>query len=172
MDSTFDGAAAQIHGIGDIIDGHVVVIPHDEWLCQMWRQSLDRIHDLDLGILFQDMLFRIVGTVVRCGFHRRKVTAVVLGQLCFLNLLAFKCVETDSESDLVKLGDEQSGIFQSSDIFQYQNIHILQNILRKIWIFYILVCKAILLLISGSIQLGKCVAVTFLRFAYKLSKYS
>ena len=56
------------------------------------------------------------------------------------------------------------------NIFQYQNVNILKNILSQIGILGILIGKTILLLIGGSIQLRKCVTVAHLRTFYKFSQ--
>ena len=56
------------------------------------------------------------------------------------------------------------------DVFQYQNVNILKNVLSQIGIPGILVGKTILLLVGGGILFRKCVAVTHLCTLYKFSQ--
>ena len=43
MESSLDRAAAAVHGICDLINRHVVVIAHDDWLCKLLWQRVNRV---------------------------------------------------------------------------------------------------------------------------------
>lgn len=76
-------------------------------------------------------------------------------KLLFMAAVLLTYIKTGAERNLVQPGDEEPGILQGIDIFQYQNVYILKNILCKISILCITIGKTVLLLICGGIKLRR-----------------
>ena len=103
MESSLDRATAAVHGICDLINRHVVVITHDDWLCKLLWQRVNRVDQLLLCVFGKCVFFRIglcavIDTAMLGNFFIRCIELNIL----FLPLHLLSGVETDAECNLVE----------------------------------------------------------------------
>ena len=103
VESSLDRATAAVHGICDLINRHVVVIAHDDWLCKLLWQRVNRVDQLLLCVFGKCVFFRIgfcavIDTTMIGNFFIRCIELNIL----FLPLHLLSGVETDAECNLVE----------------------------------------------------------------------
>lgn len=104
MESSLDRATAAVHGICDLINHTVVVIAHDDWLCKLLWQRVNRVDQLLLCVFGKCVFFRIG----LCGCNRHNDDREFFHQMYRTEypvpaaFVLLSGVETDAECNLVE----------------------------------------------------------------------